>query len=522
MKKAKDSISGGYYFWNWNDNEIINPRNLRPQIELLLKQGFSGIFTNTGNTRYSIDNPVTLRAISQVSQWACRRHLEFFLQIDPRQYSRPLIYKTGERTKNILLTRKSHLSVERKNLNITPVQDNSYHIRIHYPDKISDSLMQDKALSFEPHCLEKAFLFKLIKGKIVKDTINDITDTACFSADIINNWVEIFGRVGVPSPKDWYVAVFPKFNTNLYDFAGRDSNDILLEFIEEFFDAFINIQGIIWGRRDFGYISGSNRIPVSLSIYNSFKAEYGYDLADFLLSLILEMDDKSHIKVRLDYYNLLMELIYDGVQEFHSMLNSFFHGVDISSYFSPHNQDHINRGNVDPWRSLDRATIIFSESSKAEKRKGRADLFLTSLVMAKSLSVHSKKKKVYHKIDLSAISPEQLSFWIDLMSLYSIEYLIENKNIILESPNKLPYKQFNKKINTIRNLTGFVAPESDYAFIFPIETVITCDLSQSEKIINRVYELIAKLILAGIQIDVLSPVLLKKGKISDNSLNIGN
>ena len=62
MKKRTDKISGGYYFWNWNDNEIINPRSMRPRIEQLLKLGFSGIFTNIGNTRYSTDNPKTLRA----------------------------------------------------------------------------------------------------------------------------------------------------------------------------------------------------------------------------------------------------------------------------------------------------------------------------------------------------------------------------------------------------------------------------------------------------------------------------
>ncbi len=526
MKKTTKKISGGYFLWKWKDAEIINPKTLRSQLDLLLKQGFSGIFSNIGNTRYEINHPRTMRLIAQVSQWARKRNLEFFFQIDPRQNSRSLIYKTGERTKNLLLTKEPHLPVTRENLNITKIKDNNFKITIKYSDKIPTTLLQDKALLFEPYCLEKAFLFKLSNGIILKDTIKDITDKACFFADIINNCVEIFGIVDVPSEQDWYVAVFPKFNTNMYDFAGRESNDILLEFIEELFDAFVNLDGIIWGKEDFGYISGINRIPVSLSIYNSFKAEYGYELRDYLLSLMLKMSDNSHIKIRLDYYNLLMELIYDGIKEFHSMLNSFFHGVDISNYFSRHTQNHVNSsllgGNVDPWKSLDRATIVFSETTKTNKRKVRSNLLLTTLVIAKSLSAHSKKRKVYHKIDLSVIPPKELPLWIDLMSLYSIDFLIDNEDIISESNDKSIYKKYNKKIDKVKKITDFVPSESDYTFIFPVETIITSDLAQSKKIINCVYTLIAQLILAGIQIDVISPLLLKNSKVIDEGLKIGD
>lgn len=525
MNSKTKKISGGYFLWKWKNEEITNPRILRSELDLLLKQGFSGIFTNIGNSRYDINNPRTLRLISQVSQWARKRNLDFFLQIDPRQNSRSLIYKTGERTKNLLLTRKPDLPVERKNLNITKIRNSHFHLKIKYPEKIPTPLLQDKALSLEPHCLEKAFLFELEKGIIKRDSIQDVTDKACFSADIINNHVEIFGIVHVPSQQNWNVAVFPKFNTNMYDFAGRESNDILLESIEEIFDAFVNLDGIIWGKEDFGYISGINRLPVSLSIYNSFIAEYGYDLRDHLLSLILKMDDNSHIQVRLDYYNLLMELIYDGIKEFHSMLNSFFHGVNISNYFSRHTQNHVNSsllgGNADPWRSLDRSTTVYSETTKTNKRRVKANILLTTLIIAKSLSAHSKKKKVYHKIDLSVIPSQELPQWLDLMSLYSIDFLIENDDVISKTDNQKNYYKYNKKINKIKEITGFKPPESDCAFIFPMETIMASDLSQDKKALNRVYELIAKLISIGIQLDVISPVLFKNAEITDRGLKIG-
>ncbi|MFO7889661.1 MAG: hypothetical protein R6V04_04905 [bacterium] len=525
MNSTAKKTSGGCFLWKWKDEEITNPRILRSHLDQLVKQGFSGIFTNIGNSRYDINNPRTLRLISQVSQWARKRNLDFLLQIDPRQNSRPLIYKTGERTKNILLTRKPHLPVERKNLNIIKIKDRTFHLKISYSDKIPTTLLQDKALSLEPHSLEKVFLFQLSKGTIVRNSIKDITHKICFSANIVNNWVEIFGIVNVPSDQNWYVAVFPKFNTNMYDFAGRESNDILLEYIEDIFDAFVNLDGIIWGKEDFGYISGINRIPVSLSIYNSFTAEYGYDLRDFLLSLILKLNDNSHIQVRLDYYNLLMELIYDGIKEFHCMLNSFFHGVDISNYYSRHTQNHVNSsllgGNVDPWKSLDRSTIVYSETTKTNKSKVKPEILLTTLIIAKSLSAHSKKKKVYHKIDLSVIPLKELSLWLDLMSLYSVDFLLDDEDIISKSYNKKNYSSYNKKINKIKKITGFNLPESDYAFIFPIETIMASDLSRDKKAINCIYQLIAEFILTGIQLDVISPVLLKNGKITDKGLEVG-
>ncbi len=525
MNKTRKNISGGYFLWKWQDTEILNPRTLRSQLDLLVQQGFSGIFTNIGNSRYEIDDPRTLRIISQVSQWSRKRNLDFFLQIDPRQNSRPLICRTGERTKNLLLTRDPHLPVQKENLNITKVKDYNFQIRILYPEKIPTNLLQDKALSFEPHCLEKAFLFKYSDGTILKDSVRDITRQTNFHADIVANYIEIFGIVDVPPDQDWYVAVFPKLNTNVYDFAGRDSNDIVLEFIEKLFDAFVNLDGIIWGKEDFGYISGINRIPVSISIYNSFKAEYGYNLQDFLLYLILEMSDNSHIKVRLDYYNLLMELVYDSISEFRSMLNSFFHGVDISNYYSRHTQNHVNSsllgGNMDPWSALDRATVVYSETTKTDKRKIKYDFLLTTFVIAKSLSAHSKKKKVYHKIDLSVISSRELPLWINLMSLYSINFVIDHKDILSESNDKSIFNKYNKIINQIKKLTGFIPPESDYAFIFPVETIMAGNLSKDKSIIDCIYNLISKLVLTGIQIDVISPFLLKKAKILDSGLKIG-
>jgi len=523
--KIRTNISGGYFLWHWKDAEILNPGALRSQLDMLVKHGFSGILTNIGSSRYVIDDPRTLRIISQVSQWSRKRNLDFFLQIDPRQNSHSLICRTGERTKNLLLTREPHLPVNKENLNIAKVKDGNFQIKILYPEKIPTNLLQVRALSFEPHCLEKAFLFKFSNGVILKDTIRDITRKTYFFADIVNNQVEIFGEVDVSPQEDWYVAVFPKFNTNMYDFAGRDSNDILLEFIEELFDAFVNLDGVIWGKEDFGYISGINRIPVSTSIYNSFKAEYGYNLQDFLLHIILKINDNSHIKVRLDYYNLLMELIYDGVNEFHSMLNSFFHGVDISNHYSRHTQNHLNSsllsGNVDPWRSLDRATVVYSETPKTDKKKIKYEFLLTTFVIAKSLSAHSKKKKVFHKIDLSVIPSKELHLWINLMSLYSINFVIDNKDILSEPDKRLIYKEYNKNIHEIKKFTGFLPPDSDYVLIFPIETIMTGNLSYDKNIIDCIYNLISELILKGIQIDVLSPLLLRKGKISDSGLQIG-
>ena len=99
-------------------------------------------------------------------------------------------------------------------------------------------------------------------------SVTDITHIARFYANMDEGFVEVFGEVSVPVDEKWWVVSFPKFDTNLTDFAGRASKDELNSFVEALFDASTYLDGITWDEA--GYCGQVGRFPVSLSLYNSF------------------------------------------------------------------------------------------------------------------------------------------------------------------------------------------------------------------------------------------------------------
>ena len=294
---AKESPKGTFVIWKWGDPEIENSGLLRKQLLEISSRGFSGVLASLSRSRYEFIDPKVVRAMAQASQWAKKRNIAFWFQVDPRQASRTFISRTGERTENLIVARKSDNGLSQKNPNITKIKNKRFELRYEIPKVRSDRL-REVSLQFEPCGLERAFLFQMESGSILKDTIVDITEMSHFFSNIDQGYAEVFGEVQTPEDETWWSIAFPKFSTNLYDFAGRASNDLLLYFVEDVFDACTHLDGITWGEGEIGYIADMGRFPVSLSLYNSFIAEYGYDLRDVLYSLILPVDDRSHTRIR--------------------------------------------------------------------------------------------------------------------------------------------------------------------------------------------------------------------------------
>ena len=397
----QQKYKGAFFLWKWENREIENPKIAKAKLIKICSQGFAGVLVDIGGTRYELTDWKVLQTVAQVSQWAKKRNIAFWFHTDPRQASRTLISKTGERTQNLIVTRKFRDQLNKKNLNITRVVGNHFELRYEYPHVYHSSFVQEKSLCFEPAGLEKVFLFQMTNKTILKDTIRDITSVSHFFTNISEGYTEVFGDVNVPDNEEWWVIAFPKFDTNLYDYAGRKSNDLLYEFIENLFDACANIDGTTWGRGGTGYLVEGGRFPVSLSLYNSFLAEYGYDLRKVLYGLVLNVDDKSHIRIRNNYYSLLMDIVFGAQQDFFRAIHSFFShlniGVHCTSDFPRKPADSLLQGNLDPWRSLYKVNLIFTETHG--EKAFNSDLFLSTLAIAKSFSIFSEAKTAFLNID---------------------------------------------------------------------------------------------------------------------------
>jgi len=503
---------GAFFLWKWGDREIENPKIVKAELIKICSEGFSGVLVAISGARYELIDWKVLQTVAQVSQWAKKRNIAFWFHTDPRQASRTLISKTGERTQNLIVTRKSRNRLNRKNLNITRVTRNHFELRYEYPRVYYSPLLQEISLCFEPAGLEKTFLFQIANGVILKDTVRDITSVSHFFTNIAEGYAEVFGDVKVPDDEEWWVMAFPKFDTNLYDYAGRKSNDLLYEFIENLFDACAHLDGTTWGRGGTGYLVEMGRFPVSLSLYNSFLAEYGYDLREVLYGLVLNVDDESHIHIRCNYYSLLMDIVFGAQQDFFRAIHSFFNHVNIGLHhtcnFQKNQADSLVQGNVDPWRSLDKVNVIFTEVNR--KKGFDSDYIIPTLVIAKSFSIFSQAKTAFLNLGRKNYSKEELSYLIDLMGLFSVKWLSSTRKA----------EEWNKKIDLINNITGFRSPEANVALVFPTETIMAIGTKDAEEIIESVRKLITKLVKAGIWLDVISTAFLKDSRISSNGIQI--
>jgi hypothetical protein len=527
---------GTVFLWAWKDREIDDPKRLKGQLLQISSCGFSTVLVDLHHTRYEFIDRKVIRTLAQASQWAKKRNIHFWIQIDPRQASRSLISNSGERTQNLIIAPHPQQNQGGKIVNVSPIQNNHFELRYDYPKTRQTEVLQEVSINFEPSGLERVFVFQAKDGVVIRDTLRDITSTCHFFANVKDGYVEVYGDVLVPEGESWWAVAFPRFDTNHFDYAGRDSNDYLHHFVEDLFDGCTHLDGFTWGKDTTGYVTDIGRLPVSPSLYNCFKAECGYDLRDVLYALVLDLDDGSHVKVRYDYYTLLMSIVFGAQKDFYRMIHSFFDGLGIGTHhtlrFDTQRSKNLVQGCIDPWRGLKTINATFFEMEKTLNGGSQYHSIFSSMVFTKSLGVFSENQHAYFQIQHTDVSPKTLTYWLDLANLFRVECVIhsplyskeaakKSEKLIL-GPNRKLFHEYNLKSQHIRALTGFNFPEANVALVFPMETIMTVTPQKGEMIMKRTNDLTANLVSAGIQLDVISPILLKKGHLSPNGLRVQN
>jgi hypothetical protein len=534
----KDKLKGAYVLWRWGDREIENPALLRAQLEEMYDKAFTGVLATLRGTRFEFIDAKVLRTVARISQWAKKRQLEFWFQPDPRQASRSYISQTGERTQNLIVTRRPEDGLIRKQVNITKILNNKFGLLFELPRPQYSPFLQESSLLFEPSGLERAFAFQMNDHVINRETVRDITGNCHFFTNVAEGYTEVFGDVSAPEDEEWWVCAFPRFDTNVFDYAGRISNDRLQGFVENLFDACSHLDGFTWGEGGNGYVVTMGRFAVSLSLYNSFISEYQYDLRDHLYALLMDVDDGSHIKVRCDYYALLMDIVFGAQKYFYQMTHSFFRGVDVGIHHTWHldrnPSDNLVKGSLDPWRGLDQGGSIFSDISGTENLKRDLSTITALLISTKSLGAFSNTKRAFLCFRGAQYDRKGLLYWADLMGLFSIHPVThtaaDTRYHVQEAGSRSrtghsAWKNFldlNERITTIKSLTRFQFPVADTALIFPSETFMGIGSQDAEPLIHDFHRLTARLFLQGVQLDVISSSILKQGKVSPGGFQVGD
>ena len=519
---------GAFFVWVWEDAEIEEPKRLRSQMVSFDRAGVSAVLAVLGDTRYELVDRKIVRAVAQASQWARKRNLLFWFQADPRKASRSLISRTGERTQNLFLLKSLDGGYRFDNLNLSPVRNGRFEIRCSYPHDRRIPEIHESSLVFEPSGLEKAFAFRMQDGIVLSETIRDVSDEARFYANFREQTVDVFGSVITPDEEGWRVMAFPRFDTNLTDYAGRESNDALIGLIEDLFDAGTSLSGVTWDRG--GYCCESGRIPVSLSLYNSFTAEYGYDLRNKLIALALPMDDGSHVSVRRDYYSLLMDAEFSAYRDFQRAFHGFFGSVDSGIFHDWGGGDAGLPPCQDPWRGLMPGTsgLTAFRADAADFAEPSARIF-GSLSLARSLGVFSTTGNAFVRSRLPAAEDAMIGYWSDLTGLFSLRWMAESGSVpesgarenLCDSKEWVPYRKMNERIRRVENLTGFRFPETDVLVLYPHETLITADPNEAQRMRNGLVRFIGRLALRNIQVDAISPSFLRAAALLPDGFRIG-
>ena len=520
---------GALFIWNWDDCAIEAPNQLKNTLDTIIEHGFSGVLARLKQCRYPVVHPRVVRAVTQVSQWAKNRGLPFWFQADPRQASRPLINLSDESAQVLFYGDIDENASVPSKVNMCAIVNNGFNLVFPYPHFRKTSKMDDRALIFMPVALEKAFMFKMKKGQILRKTIRDISSITNFFVNVPENRVEVFGHVNTMGEDDWMVMAFPRFNLNLFDYAGRVANDNLYHFVEDLFDAGAYIDGMTWDTA--GYIVDIGRLPVSVSIYNSFIAEFGYDIRDFLYALVMDLDGASHIRIRHDYHDILMKMVYTAYLEFTKVGRSFLGDVQSATShswsFRKHPSLSLIQGDMDPWEGLKASSVGMTEMEIKSPLQEQLPLIISQLVATKSLATYSRSKNAFLHLKMTELDDWQ--YLIDLMAFFSVKPFIDSSQIqvkasVFEFENnfELCVDYINSRIHKINEITQFHLPTAKVGIVYPIDTIMAIGHEKADRMIQNFHHYVAMLTLQGIQLDILSPGHLLEGSIKKEKLKIGH
>ena len=493
--------------WGWIDQEIENPKLLRETIEQAEAMGFSGLWAVIDGVRYDATDRKVIQAAAQASQWARCRGIAFWISADPRQASRSLIARSGERADCLVhhLTGTDPATLPR-------VLQNRFSVRMDLPAPLVSPWIQDQAVQFIPSGLERVFLFKIRDSRIQADTVRDVTGQSRIDFNLIRNEAEIFGEASCSEDEDWRVLAFVRFETNSYDFAGMVSTDLLYNWMENLFDAGACLDGLAWDRPGYPEIG----FPISRSLIGCFNTEFGYDVRDALFGLALPVDNGSHVRIRCDYRSLVWQVVAEAHRRLHSFAGTFFGSIHAGILYAVPDSCDTSRFSsfqADPWAELKSCTVglVDVDPFTDENR------VLAACALAKSLGVFSKGRRALMNMP---VEKGEFIRALELASLFSVEGLIETSSPI-NAESGLDYSWLNQRMATIHELTQNHFPEANVAVVYPIDTLRAAEVQTARQIRETLSDWISRLIRSGIQMDMISPGQFQKGRLSSEGFRVG-
>jgi hypothetical protein len=531
-------------FWTWQDAVVENQDTLIFHISDLKNAGFQGLYAMPRSTRYHIYHPEMINAVKLASKECKKQQVEFIWGLDPRFLSSYALKQTGYGAEMLMVNTEFNLKIPKKGekpkqpfLNECKVENGRFSLKYNYPQRRDIHMLTEAGLWLNPVGVDKVIAYQKQNGKVVKSSIRDVTKD---HRSIINRsfyYVEVFGKTDLPEG-EWWVIAFPRFETNMYAFDAPEHEKIMFDLLDEYKQQEIHFDGFWWDEP--GYYFDFGQYAISERIYQDFKEKYGYGLKENLHALLLEMDDNSQLQVRSDYFQLLMDYVFEGQKRFWQKAEDLFGPVRMGVHHTWHTlPDNMYAGCADYWLGLKGVDGGYTDAGAFERYftddlSGKYEQIATML-LASSLAKYAKNKVAnYNRWGVNYTS-EVPVYWNDLMPLFSNEWIQHiygytgilgaSRNFGPGFPNHDTWPLLPKLIQQteiVRDITKYKLPIADVAVVYPVSTFLTGREPQNDYMINHIHRLLGIMPSLGIQADGISDWLLAEGKVVNGKLKIRN
>jgi hypothetical protein len=530
-------------FWTWQDRQIEDPELLRRELLDIKQAGFGGVYCMLRATRYNLLDREVTEAARRAGELCRENGLEFVWGADPRFAATPIIQATGHAAEMLMVNRTFQVplrlaagadaSVQAPNE--VRLEQGRYSLRYPIPARRDLHMSTEVSLSLNPVGVDRVFAYQKRDGQVVRSSVRDVTQGHHLFVNRAFGYVEVFGRVDLP-PGEWFVFAFPRFRSNVYAYDSPEHERQLMTLVESYKAQGLQLDGFWWDEP--GYYFQYGHFAISERIYDGFRAKYGYDLAPQLLALMLEQDDASHLRVRHDYFQLLMDYVFGAERRLWEKGEALFGPLRMGIHHTWHwLPDDASTGTGDLWRGLTAVDGGYTDQGSFERyfEMGERERFIEAgrMVVAKSLARFSRDKRAHFNQWGVKYTNEVPVYWNDLMAAFSNEWINHcygytgvlgaDRSFGPGFPDHESWSLspgLNARNREVLRLTGYALPVAEVAIVYPTSTVLTGSAPQTNAIVEETHRLIGIMPALGIQADAVSEDLLASGRLVNGALEI--
>ncbi len=537
MKHPKKTIPNSTIMWTLTDKVIENSEVLEQQFFDIINAGFDGIAPFVRCSRYNWAAKPARQAIAHVRSLCEKHEIKLWLFPDPRFISRTIVQKS----KGLPVLLCGEQVIAEKVPQLCDISNGSFNIRCHVPPR-KGHMINEVGIEFTPVKLAAVYAVR-DKDVIADDDIVDITSQAQLFYNAFEHYAEAFGKIKIEDEENWKVMAFFETVAIHFDFSNpqhlTDYISILVDFAKETGQA----DAFLWDEPGYTCVYGA--FPFSEYLQNNFLKKTGMSLQDNLWKLVSKTQDNSHIRVRSHYFNAVQQSVNNAQKKSWDAVKKIWGeqtacGIHDTWHFEMGDMADMNHGSMDLWKGLiskdggyvDLGAINYLKEPDSFYYKNFAALSM----MCKSLGVFSQDKYAFNNMwtigddDGEGWQVTVMDYCVNAMIMLGQRWLahiygpvgvIGEEAGFLGSP-PMPghpdhstwphYPEWNERYEKHLNDVQHKLPEANVLVVFPAETMYAAANAACNKTALEVFDIILDLMDRHYQIDVVSSVILEKGK----------